>query len=137
MTWNRVVTIEDFWDRPRSGIAFRNYELVAYKCLWDEGLDDYSDRYGVMRINQSLLPLIEEKWEIWIRWSEAFQRGLVARETHPALPEDRDRYTFLVSTIGSQTEVKDASCERLCAEFRSVQLAGYDTEVRWSAPSVL
>ncbi len=131
MTWNRVVTIEDFWDRPRGGIAFKSGKLVAYKCLWDDREDDYSDYYGVMPINEALLPQIEESWEIWIRWSNAFDAGETTTETHPALPQDRKRYAVLASMIKPQTEMNEAICEKLLAEFRSIQPGWTGIEVRW------
>ncbi len=136
MMWSRVVTIEDFWDRPRGGIAFNSGKLVAYKSQWDENADDYSDYYGVMPINEALLPLIEESWEIWIRWSNAFNVGETTKETHPALPKDRERREVLVRTIKPRIEVDEESCECLCAEFRSVQSGWNGTEVRWYKPAV-
>ena len=129
--WNRVVTIEDFWDGPRSGVAFRDGVLVAYKSLWDEDLHDYSAFYGVTAIDGNLLPLIEEKWAIWIRWSDAYDAGTTTCTTHPALPDDRSRYEDLSAFLEPRTKVDEKSCIRLQAEFRCVQKGWNGTEVRW------
>ena len=129
--WNRVVTIEDYWDDPRSGVAFRDGVLVAYKSLWDEDLHDYSDFYGVTPIDGKLLPLIEEMWAIWIRWSDAYDAGTTTCKTHPALPDDRTRYEELSAFLEPKTKVDEKNCIRLQAEFRRVQTGWNGTEVRW------
>lgn len=129
--WNRVVTIEDFWDRPRSGIAFHDGDLVAYKSLWDIDADDYSDQYGIAPIDENLLPLIEERLSIFIRWSNAFHAGETPRETHPALPADRSRYDELTSILDPHIKVDPENCKRLCAEFKSVQPGWNGAVVRW------
>jgi hypothetical protein len=129
--WNRVVTIEDFWDRPRGGFAFHDGDLVAYKSLWDNDADDYYDQYGIAPIDENLLPLIEESWSIWIRWSNAFDAGETTRETHPALPEDRSRYYQLKSILDPHIKVDTENCKRLCAEFKSIQPGWNGFVVRW------
>jgi hypothetical protein len=39
---------------------------------------------GVQPIDPELLALVLEDWDIWNRWSDAFDRGEASQETHPA-----------------------------------------------------
>ncbi|MFA5121535.1 hypothetical protein [Zavarzinia sp.] len=132
MTWNRVVTADVFWDIPRGGIAFYGDRLVAYRNLWDEAADDYADCYALAPVDPALLPLIEERWAIWIRWSDARVRGDAPPETHPALPDDRQRYDTLCGIIGPQIEIDEKCCLRRRAEFRWIGRGWNGYEVRWS-----
>ena len=131
MAWNQVVTIDDFYDRPRSGIAFYGERLVSYKTLWNEEIDDYSSLYGVTPIDVNLLPLIEEYWEIWKRWDAAFHDGEASRESHPALPDDRARYEELSVLLKFHTEVDQENCLKVEAEFRSARPGWDGIEVCW------
>lgn len=136
MTWNRVVTIEDYFDHPLEGVAFRSGKLVAYKILWDDEADDYSKYYAVSPISEALLPLIEEKWATWVRWSDAFDAGEVTIDTHPVLPEDREQHESLTKRLEGLVQVDDSNFERLRAQFRTVQTRWTGIEVRWLEPCV-
>jgi len=80
MAWERVYTINDFWDGARLGVADVWGYPHVYQSPFDPSLDDYSDFYLVAPIEQDLLNLVLEDWEIWKRWSSA----LIARE-HPEI----------------------------------------------------
>lgn len=64
MSWERVVTVEDFYDRPRRGVAYLDGKLHVYESPFDDAEDDYSEIYSLTPIDEALLPLIEEKWNI-------------------------------------------------------------------------
>ena len=131
MSWNRVLTVEDFWDGPRAGFAFWGERLIAYKCLWNENADDYSDWYKIKPVELELLPLIEESWSIWKRWESAFYSGATAKETHPVLPEDRCRNEELERVLRPVRSFVEAKLERVKAEFRSTLDDPKSLEVRW------
>ena len=131
MTWERVVTVDDFFDHPLKGIAFCDGKLVAYERLWDESADDYAELYGVMPIDEDLLPLIEEKAAITERYFNAFHAGEAARETHPALPNERSRYEALTMILHPLTSVNLNTCECVHAEFRLCLPDWLGATVRW------
>src|SRR3954462_14007265 len=100
MSWDHVLTINDYWDGPRRGIADVNGVPHIYESEFDHGADECSDTYLVSPIERSLLSIVLEDWEIWLRWHAAYQAGEVSLGTHPALPEDRERYETIQQAIG-------------------------------------
>ena len=135
MAWERVDTINEFWDHPRLGVADVRGEPHIYQCPFDEASDDYSDFYLVSPIDPELLGLVMEDWAIWIRWCEALDRGDTTRDTHPALPEDRQRHDELRVLIGPRLSASPQNCRKLSAEFRNVALGWNGVEVQWSEDS--
>ena len=131
MSWNRVVTVENFWDTPREGFAFWDERLIAYKCLWDGDADGYSDWYEIKPIEHKMLPLIEESWSIWKKWESAFHSGATSKETHPVLPEDRPRHEELERVLKPVRSFAHAKFERAKAEFRSTSSEPNHLKVRW------
>ncbi len=132
MAWERVYTVNEFWDGARLGIADCNGLPHIYQSPFDYDADEYADFYLVSPISPDLLDLVLEDWRIWIRWSEAFERRATTRDTHPALPEDRDRHEDIVQNIGNRLKVDPASGKKLKANFRNVRLGWEGIEVEWS-----
>ena len=87
-----VFTVRDYHDGPRSGVA--NFHGIPhfYECVFDETKDDYSNSYLLTVLSQEVFKAATENWEIFLRWRAAFDSGMVNRETHPALPQDKSRY---------------------------------------------
>jgi len=87
---------------------------------WNNLKGDFEEFYLVSPIDPALLALVLEDWDIWIRWSEALDRGEVTTKTHPALPPDWPRHDELEKLIDARLSVDPANSRRLKAEFRSV-----------------
>src|SRR5215469_7606245 len=85
VAWERVLTVNDFWDGPRRGAAEVSGRPHIYESPFIATKDDFEEFFWVQPIDADLLPLVLEDWDIWNRWSEAFDRGEASRETHPAL----------------------------------------------------
>ena len=134
VTWERVYTVNDFWDRPRLGVANVSGHPHIYESPFNKDKDDFEDLYLVSPIEPELLALVLEDWDIWNRWSEAFDRGETSRETHPALPPDRARHDELKNLIGARFKRHPANCRKFKAEFRSVRRGWNGMEVEWSEP---
>jgi len=134
VAWERVYTVNDFWDGPRLGVADVFGRPHIYASPFNEAKDDFDDFYVVSPIGPELLALVLEDWDIWIRWSDAFHRGEASQETHPALPENRARHEELKALIGTRLRTNPSACRNLKAEFRSVGLGWNGMEVQWSEP---
>ena len=127
--WQRVHTIQDFYDCPRFGVADYDGKPHVYDREWEESADDFGPRYRLAEIEPELLVLALEDWELWLRWLTAFQTGMTTLETHPRLPSDRERHEALKSEIGGRLEAKRNGTVLKKAEFRW----GADIcEVLWS-----
>lgn len=144
-----VLTVDDVWDgNPIAGIANHRGGPHRYMVRWSERKQAFSEDYLLVPIDEETRDLELERWGIWLRWEEAFQRGLTTIETHPCLPEDRARYEEIEERIGPTPgvdEAFEASRSRQGgepaggflrrAEFRPSDATGGPPwlEVRWSA----
>jgi hypothetical protein len=130
MAWDRVHTVNDYHDGPRLGVADVDGVPHIYEREFDHGSDEHSDAYLVSPVDESLLALVLEDWEIWLRWESAFRRGEVAIESHPALPQDRERHEALETAIGDRLKVDRAQARCMKARFGTSPRNG-DTIVEW------
>src|SRR5688572_206277 len=75
--FERVYTVMDFYDGPRSGFADFGGAPHAYRSIWREDLDDWDpdDRFELSPVAGETLALALEDWAIWRRWEEAFYAG--------------------------------------------------------------
>jgi hypothetical protein len=125
--WERVYTINEFWDGPRLGVADVSAVPYIYSSPFNVENDDFEDFFLVSPIDPELLSLVLEDWDIWLRWREAFDKGETTKETHPALPADRPRSQELKGFLGTRLAVDVQNCKKLFAEF-----GGNGTKVKWS-----
>ena len=132
MAWDRVYTVNDFWDRPRFGVADVSGQPHIYESPFNEARDDYEDFYVLSPIEPTLLALVLEDWDIWLRWSDAFDRGEATQETHPALPKDRKRHDELQVAIGKRFKTDPLHLRQLNGEFRNGHRGWRGLKVRWS-----
>ena len=130
MAWDRVYTINDYYDGPRLGIADVDGVPHIYEAEFDYSSDEYGDAYFVSAIDEGLFALVLEDWEIWLRWDSAFKRGEVSVQSHPALPEDRERHEILKIAIGDRLRVDRAQSRYMKARFGA---SNGETIVEWSA----
>ena len=124
MVWERVLTVNDYWDGPRRGIAEVSGRPHIYESPSNEAKDDFEEFFWVSPIGSDLLALVLEDWDIWTRWSEAFDRGEASRETHPALPQDRTRHDYLQNLIGSRFRTEPATRRKRWAVFEACAADG-------------
>lgn len=131
VAWERVYTVNEFWDRVRLGVADVEGVPHIYQSPFDSLRDDFSDFYLVSPIHSELLALVLEDWEIWVRWSVAYDHGETSRETHPCLPEDRKRHEEIESLIDGRMVSDSGNCRTLKARFRQVAPGWNGLEVEW------
>jgi hypothetical protein len=98
--WDRVWTVHDYYDGPRSGIADVDGVPHIYQCVFDDDEDEYGDVFRVAPIAPDLLALVLEDWAIWRRFEDALHAGQVSIKDHPSLPEERARHEELKALIG-------------------------------------
>jgi hypothetical protein len=132
MMWERVYTVNEFWDGPRLGVADVGGLPHIYQSPFDSVLQDFSDFFLVSPIDAELLDLVLEDWGIWTRWCTAFEAGVTTQETHPALAEERAEHEEITSLIGKRLAVNPTTSRRVTAEFRIVRPGWSGLEVQWS-----
>jgi hypothetical protein len=102
MSLDRVLTVNDYYDGPRLGVAEYRGVPHIYEAEFDHSSDEYGDTYFISPIKQELLSLVLEDWEIWLRWEAAHKRGEASVDTHPCLPSERMRHEELKCLIGDR-----------------------------------
>jgi hypothetical protein len=132
MAWDRIYTVNTYYDGPRLGIADVDGVPHIYEAEFDHSSDEYSGTYFVSPVDESLQALVLEDWEIWLRWAAAFKRGEVTIESHPALLEDRERHEALKIAIGDRFKVDRAQAKSMKARFATSPHDG-STIVEWRA----
>jgi len=130
---DRIYTISNYYDGPIDGVASVNGEPHIYKCIFDEKEDEYLKIYSLQLISIECFDLFMEQWGIWLRWEVAFKRGVVAADSHPALPEERKRNEELNELINSLTQENNAIFKTLKAEFMLPETPSWASlwQVKW------
>ena len=134
--FERVLTVHEWWDCPRAGVAHFHGEPHIYICTWDDAADDWSEVYSLTPVDPRTLELLLEDYEIWRRWLLAFDAGKVARESGPALPQDSARALELKKELKSVFDGSATPIARVRPEFRRRADADrtrdpYNMEVHW------
>ncbi len=122
-----VHTITDWYDGARGGVADLNGEPHYYENLWKEGEDYWSEIYLLKQLDAKTFALVMEDWKIWLRWERAFKEGEATEETHPALPEEKQRHEELTRILAEQLVVFPETSLKATAEF----VYGQPTKVKW------
>jgi hypothetical protein len=105
MKTERVLTVNDYYDGPRLGVAELDGVPHFYEAEFDHSADEYGDTFFLSPVPADLLALVLEDWAIWLRWERAFRAGEVDQDTHPALPADRERHAELKRLVGNRLRV--------------------------------
>ena len=130
MAWDRVHTVNDYYDGPRLGIADVDGVPHIYEAEFDHSSEEYGVTYFVSPVDENLMALVLEDWGIWLRWDSARKRGDAPVESHPALPQDRERHEALKIAIGDRLRVDRAHAKHLKARFETSPHDG-STIVEW------
>jgi hypothetical protein len=128
--FERVHTMTDFYDGPRGGIADFDGRPYSYRARFDEATG-YSDVFDLRAVDDETLQLAVEDWEIWKRWEDAFLAGQAAQDTHPALPEDRERHREIAAVLPQRLDALPGPVVEATAEFRAIPGKPHSGRGRW------
>ncbi len=133
MNPDRILTMNDYYDGPRLGVAELEGVPHIYEAEFDRSSEEYGDTYFLSPIDPSLLALVLEDWEIWLRWEAAHKRNEVTLESHPALPAERARHEELKTAIGERLKTDPSNRCYFKAKFSHVSVEGEwsGTLVEW------
>lgn len=118
MAFETVHTMTDWYEGPRRGVAIVNGRPHLYESCWSNIDSEDVDLFVLSPISNELLTAALEDWEIWVRWERAHKAGLTPVESHPALPEDRERHTVLESILSKQLVINEQTKIAATAVFR-------------------
>ena len=128
-----VHTVTDYYDGPRGGIADFDGRPHAYKSLWDDSEDDWSDGFLLQPVDDETFRLAMEDWDIWSRWERAFHSGETTIETHPALPADRQRHDQIAAILKHRLRIEPDGAIRVRGKFtvRAPCGSGITSTAQW------
>ena len=119
MTFSRVLTVWDYYDGPRSGIAEYEGRPHYYESEWDEAAGVYAETFRLSPVDDETVHLALKQWKIWREWELAFSRGEKEESTHPALPGQDSTYAQLESEIMARI-TSSTEFIRASGEFRAI-----------------
>jgi hypothetical protein len=92
-----VLTVRDYWDGPRKGIAHFDGKPHFFECVFDEARDEYTNLFQLTPISPETLKIAMEAWKIWLEWEMAFRKGRVNISTHPSYSGGPSKNRSLIS----------------------------------------
>jgi hypothetical protein len=117
MSTDRILTVNEYYDGPRLGIAEFGGVPHVYEAEFDHSTDEYGDTYF-------LSPVQPELWRwCWKTGKSGFagkrltSTGDADLCSHPALPAERARHEELERLIGSRLKTDPAQRLYCKAEF--------------------
>ncbi len=116
-----VYTVDEYHDGPLAGFADFDGTLHHYRREFDYDADAYSDIFSLTPIADEVLPLVQERWELWLRWRTAFRAQETTIETRPALPADRRRYEELDGLIWQGLTANESRAVRARGNFHATE----------------
>jgi hypothetical protein len=119
MAYERVHTVEEYYDGPRTGVANYRGAPHAYRCEWSEADDEYANTFELRPIDEDTLALVLELWNVWRAWEASFHRGEVGADTHPAVPNQNPQFAALDAQVAERVRSIAAS-RRVRAVFRVI-----------------
>ncbi|MGV3608290.1 MAG: hypothetical protein ACO1RA_17940 [Planctomycetaceae bacterium] len=107
----------DWYDGPRHGIANYLGQPHQFMSEWND-LEGLEESFLLSPITAETFALTVEDWEIWRRWETAFHQKQTSQETHPALPQDRERHEEIKQLLEGKLEMDSAKSLRKLAIFQ-------------------
>jgi hypothetical protein len=133
--YERVFTVRDYWDCPRSGTANFHGKPHAFACEFDDQLDEYSNIFRLKPIDTQILELALEQSALGLRWAAAFRRKEVPLGLNPFISRQPPRFMELEEILKSALEVPAEGVARAIGEFRpsgaSLDEYQWAVEVLW------
>jgi hypothetical protein len=121
MTFERVHMVWDMYDGVRSGIATYRGSPHYFDCAFDRDNGGYTDVYELWPIDEDLLALATEQWQLYRAWERRFHSGEVPVETHPGHRGQNQRYDELQDLIDQRLKIRGAPAHRALARFRACE----------------
>jgi hypothetical protein len=118
MGFERVHTVWDYNDCPRTGLADYDGRPHYYSSNWDNLSDDYANSYTLSEVDDVTLRLALDQWAIWKEWEKAFHLGLVPQESHPGFGGKDARYDELDMLLKEKISLGRPLPFKVRADFR-------------------
>jgi hypothetical protein len=116
MTYERVYTVWDYSEGPRSGVA--DYMGTPHFYQFDKKEDIYPETFLLKPIDTETFQLVVEQWAIWRKWELAFVRGEISHLSQTAVRSQDPKYSELNSKIKNKIDAISSEPVLVFAHFR-------------------
>lgn len=120
MAFEPVHTVWDYHDGPVTGLAAYCDQPHYFERIFDEAVDEYSERFSLSPIDSDTFRIALEQWAIWSAWETAFHSGKVAHQTHPGYGGRDRRYDELESQLNDRLARVQPLPSQFKGDFRAV-----------------
>lgn len=103
---DKVLTLNDWWDGPRLGLATFNNEICIFECIFSETDDDYTDLYHLTPIEEKKVNLILTDWNLWCKEVPLNPAVETAQAFH--LQRKTDLHSIAKHSLGYHKYIKQA-----------------------------
>ncbi|WFC40608.1 hypothetical protein [Pseudoxanthomonas sp. SE1] len=117
----------DWYDGPRAGVANIGGEPHRFKSLFDETDDEYLGTFLVWPLEEEVLDLEREQWQIFVAWNARYESGEVSGDSHPGYHGTNARWDEIEAILKPGRDEIPASARRAIAEMTYL-----DREVRYA-----
>ena len=135
MKFEKVHTVNDYYDRPVEGVADYIGEPHKFKLLFDENIDEFSTDFELQKISSKEFDLIIESWSLWLKWNDKMKLTKEELDSHTVLLNDRKRYEeleFQIKELGDRSKFFRFKSKGF---FNRIGSEHHDFEVKWKISS--
>lgn len=132
LKYESVLSVSEYYDGPKEGIARYCGKPYFYKCVWDDVQDGYSSKFILSPLDGKEVHIAEEYWQMWLRWRVAYKQGFVSLESGPVLSQDRRRYEELKPDLDRIFAVNNDKSIIVNGLFKEIDRDSFEYEVLWT-----
>ena len=113
-----AVHVENEWyDGPRAGVADIGGVPHRFKSLFDEKDDEYLGTFLVWPLEEDLVDLEREQWQIFVDWNARYESGEVSNDSHPGYGGKNARWDEIEAILKPSRDEIPALAKRAVAEI--------------------
>jgi len=131
MNKEKVYTVENYYDEPRSGIANFEGKPHVYECTFDYLEEEYSNRFKLMEVSNETLQLALKAWHLWIKWDNKPDKSKVELDSHPVLPKDKNKHIELSKELNKRLKIDETKAFFADGKFESYEKGWNGYQVEW------
>tara|TARA_R110002073_G_scaffold335466_1_gene527516 strand:- start:146 stop:559 length:414 start_codon:yes stop_codon:yes gene_type:complete len=131
MEYEKVYTVNDYWDGPIEGVADYQGKPHKFKLLFDKNEDQYSTDYELQKISTKEFKLILQSWSLWIKWNNKEGKTKEEFDSHPVLPTDKEELEKIEAQLRELAESNDSNKFKIKGFFNRLGTEHHDFEVQW------
>ena len=136
--FERVLVEQDYYDGPKSGVAFFSGVPHRFSASFDEARDEFSETFQLWPINNKDLDLELEQWSIFVAWNRLYEAGTATTDSHPGVGGVDSRWDEIETELNQSRSPPSHGAVLARASFKRLDraerydISGPDYSVEWS-----